>query len=112
MADQPKTNSNWRQTQTFVVTASFTLKLPPNVGKILLLPAAALTGTNVIYLPYDTRPGDSVAIVSQYGITGLTISPRTETTDTILAGPAAVTALTAGTPVRYTKHGNGWLRTL
>jgi len=104
----PKTNTNWRPYQAFVVAASFTLVLPPNVGTILLQPAAAIAGTNAITLPQNTLDGDEIYLAATYGITGITVSAPSG--QTITAGPSAVTAVTAGTQVGYIKQGNAWTR--
>jgi chemotaxis receptor (MCP) glutamine deamidase CheD len=104
----PKTNTNWRPYQAFAVAASFTQVLPSNVGTIVFQPTGAIAGTNAITLPANTQDGDEVYVVSQYGITGITVSAPSNSS--ILAGPSALTALTAGVQVGYLKVGNSWLR--
>jgi hypothetical protein len=113
MAALPKTNMNYRPYQAFALASSFALVIPPNVGLTAITSAAALTGTNTITLPDNAADGDEYYIVSQRGASGVTVGVSAQAAAngvTILAGPTAVTALTAGVQVGYAKVGMSWLR--
>lgn len=113
MAALPKTNMNYRPYQAFALASSFALLVPPNVGLAVITSAAALTGTNTIQLPDNAQDGDEYYIVSQRAVSGITVGVSTQAAAngvTIAAGPAAVTALAAGTQVGYVKMGNTWMR--
>jgi hypothetical protein len=113
MAALPKTNMNYRPYQAFTLTSGFALIIPPNVGLAIITSTAALTGANTITLPDNAADGDEYYIVSQQGASGVTVGVSAQAAAngvTILAGPSAVTALTAGTQVGYVKVRNSWLR--
>jgi hypothetical protein len=110
MAVLPKTQTNWREYEAYTVAASFTLTAPSNVSNVVLLEAGAIAGTNQIYLPSNFPDGDTIGFVSQYAISGLTVSVQSGSGATILAGPAAATAIAAGSSIKYIKIGLNWLR--
>jgi hypothetical protein len=108
MSSLPKTSTNTRPYEAFAIAAGFTLTLPPNTEICYLSSSAAVAGTNVINLPLQAVDGDTVSIVASHAVSGITVAPSGSAT--ILAGPSAVTALTAGTAVKYMNVLGNWLR--
>jgi hypothetical protein len=84
----------------------FTLNLPQNISLHVIGGTAAITsGVNTITLP-NMENGDEVTILSQYGVSELVINAPN---GSILPGPAVVTSLAAGQPVKYIKSGLNYL---